>query len=573
MVCGTISRRKLLGSVSLATIALPILAACSSSPTPPTAAPTTAAPAPTVPSKPTAAPTSAPAATAATTAAAATKVVAQTAAPIPKLKGTVIISPWQIGSGQPSQLAQQALTDAYHKFQPDVDLKWEIQVGGNYGQWLGTQLAAGNVRPDIVSGNYQSTYAHFVNFYKYQYVKNPYTGRVWNDALDWNYFKGDNAKGQRFFFGTQGVHIMWFYNQDIFDKAGVTPPTTWDEFANVCAKIHAIGVIPIALNRNNLIQWLSEVYFDQYHRAWAKVVRARPGDWDYDPTLDGKFEYNPKDPNIQKEYTYNVARYWKGVKDRVLRYDTPRQTALVSNFMKIFPQYATKDLWNPNVDDRYPYFLQQQAAMMYDASWSIFSLRTELQHLAETAKTLKLKSGTTLKPFKWATFENPPMTGPLVEAPVRAVESIAGEYLSLIDKNTEQVARGVDFLMFWLSKPGYQAWVDGYAKSGLWVPSGPIIINDVVVPANYGELFKQIHMMGNAESNFNSWLTTGGYGSPMQLDSILAFKDTLEHKMTPDKFGTTFETLIHDKYFAQLIKAGGLTMEDVSNPQLKPKAM
>ncbi|TGV78480.1 extracellular solute-binding protein, partial [Mesorhizobium sp. M2D.F.Ca.ET.145.01.1.1] len=39
---------------------------------------------------------------------------------------------------------------------------------------------------------------------------------------------------------------LW-YNKKVFDKAGVQPPTTWDEFNQVSEKLLAAGVTPLAL--------------------------------------------------------------------------------------------------------------------------------------------------------------------------------------------------------------------------------------------------------------------------------------------------------------------------------------
>ncbi len=484
-------------------------------------------------------------------------------------RGQLIISPWHIGSGEPSELAQQALTEAYKKYQPDVELIWEIQVGGNYIEWLGTQLAAGDVRPDIVSGNYQSTYSRFVDFYKYQFVTNPYTGNTWDEDWDWGYFVGDNGAGQRFFIGTQAVHLMWFYNQDIFESAGAQTPTSWDEFADVCAKIKASGVTPLGLHQNNVLQWLGEIYFDQYHRDWANIVRAQPGDWNFVPGKDDQFQYDPTDVDIQKHYTYSTQRYWKGVKEGTLRYDTPAMTDLIRNFKKIFPQYATSDLWvAPN---RYALFLQQQVAMMKDASWSLFSLPRDLQAMDDTRRAaLNLEAPPST--FRWSTFENPPMTGPLIKAPVRAVESIAGEYLSVVDKTAEQTAMAVDFMMFWISQPGYQQWADAFAASGKWNPSGPIIIKGVTPAPEFDQALRRLTLLGNAESAPNGFMTTGGYGSAMQREVLETFRETLEDRIPAEEFGRRFQQLISTKYYDDLIKAAGLSPETVNNPQIKPAA-
>jgi len=41
--------------------------------------------------------------------------------------------------------------------------------------------------------------------------------------------------------------LQMFYNKDIFDKFGLTPPTTWAEFMTVNAKLKAQGVTPMAV--------------------------------------------------------------------------------------------------------------------------------------------------------------------------------------------------------------------------------------------------------------------------------------------------------------------------------------
>ncbi len=46
------------------------------------------------------------------------------------------------------------------------------------------------------------------------------------------------------------VVVLW-YNHTLFDKAGVNPPATWDEFLAACAKLRASGVIPVALGNRD----------------------------------------------------------------------------------------------------------------------------------------------------------------------------------------------------------------------------------------------------------------------------------------------------------------------------------
>ena len=521
---------------------------------------TTAAPVPDVAA--TAAPVPAePAATASSVAATSTEF----ADPGKQFTGQLVIS--LNGTGQP-QVRSEALSAAYKKVQPGVELIWEYpgSSASDYPTWLGTQLAASPIRPDIVSGNYVATYRSYVNFDKYKKTTNPYTGNPWDADLNWDFFVARNAKGERYMLPTRSVHIMWFYNKTLMDQVGVQPPNNWAEFADVCEKLKDANITPISANfKWQVPQWLSEIYFDQYHINWIETVRAQPTDWNYDPELDDAFVMDPNDPNIHNKYTYNVQRFYQGVRDGKLRYDTPEMAEFVKNMAQIFPTYTASDFFV--LGDNYSAFLQQNAAMMVNGTWSLPTLSNDLEALTpERLEELGLKESD-IKPFEWGTFENPPMTGPLAKGPVRSVESATGEYLSIIDKDQQQTELALDFLMFWLSKPGYQAWQDASVQSGEHTPGGPLEVKGVEDPIELKERFSQVKFMGNAEVNYNN--PFGWDGGKVSEDAKNMFKDALEGKITPEDFGKNLQQLITDNFDA-ILTAAQLTAADIDNPSRQP---
>ena len=485
---------------------------------------------------------------------------------VTKFKGQVVIATIQ----NPPAAAKTALTHAYKAHQPNVNVVWDTRHfngPADYTSWLGTQLAAGHIRPDIVSGNYQPNFRGYVNLDEYRATINPYTHRPWDQDLNWDFFRGTNAKGERIMLATQAVHINWFYNKDLFAKAKVAPPTTWDEFVDVCAKLHKAGITPVVSNYDYMVpQWFAEVYFDQYHIEWVKVVRAHPGDWDYDPALDGKFKFNPSDPNIHNKYTYNVQRFFKGIKDRVLRFDTPRVAEIVKNLAAIFPKYATKDFFV--IEDPYPVFLQQQAAIMSNGSWALPELANDLASLTPARlKQLGIKPGT-VKPFAWGTFENPPMQGKLVQSPVRSVESASGEYAGIVSKTQPQTNLAVDFLMFWFSKPGYQPYLAADAKSSQFTAAGPLEVRGVEYPPQYQKLFRNVKFLGNAEVAYNGdWTSFGGGDIQKDLRGLL--QSALQGHISPQKYSTMLQHYVMT-HFDAILKNVGLTAADVANPARQP---
>lgn len=77
----------------------------------------------------------------------------------------------------------------------------------------------------------------------------PLNGLVNQDVLDrsgatrLSFFQGDQYR-----MGWYPLPMIWEYNKDLFDKAGLdadTPPTTWDDLLNACDKLKTAGIAPI----------------------------------------------------------------------------------------------------------------------------------------------------------------------------------------------------------------------------------------------------------------------------------------------------------------------------------------
>lgn len=504
----------------------------------------------------------------------ATKAAEQPAAgEMKKYKGEIVVSVRQSGSAA-AQAGFKALIEAYNKLQPDVKIIVEgPPEGTEYGTWLGTQLAAGNVRPDIVSGNDAPTYSKFANLDKFRFQTNPYTGNEWDKDFDWNFYVERNAKGERRMIATEAVHILWFYNKDLFDKAGVAVPTTWDEMAEACDKLKAAGITPIASNFQwKVPQWLFEIYIDQYNRDWVEIARAQPGDFNYDEDIDGQFKFDPKDPFIETKYNFNIARFWAAFRDGKISFDTPEMTELVTNMSKVFPRCASSSLFVDTTD--YSEFLQQEVAMIVDGTWSLPGLARDMKSLSELTeerkKELKIGADAKLQPFEWGTFENPPIISGLAKFPVRSVESAAGIYASIIDKNAEQTDMVKDFLMFWYSQPGHQAYIDGRVNSpDGYSPGGPIMVRGVTLPAEMEAIMKNIRMTGNAENSFN-WLPVfGGGPDALSKQTLDYYKQALEGKIKPAEFGQKVQKLLTDN-LDEILKYSGLTRENLDHPERQP---
>lgn len=479
---------------------------------------------------------------------------------VPQFSGNIVVS---ILADDYSKYAADSLIKAYNKYQPNVKISWE-SVSTDYPNWLSTQLAAGNVRPDIVSANYVKSYSGYADFNKYRYTTNPYTGHQWDQDFNFKHIESALTlpDGKRYLLGTQQVDIDWFYNKDIFDKVGVQPPKTWDDFAAVCAKLAAAGYTPIAIEYSyQLPGWVSQAYWQQYDQPAKEIAKSQPGDYNYDPN---------------EPYTWNVARFYKGIRDGQIRYDTPAMAEYITNMKKIFPKYATSDMYVLTGADTYPLWLQGKVALFIDASSALARVTSDMKNLdnQQRLQELKIDPNTKLKSFAWGAFPQPPMTGGLVNAPNRVFQSITGEYIGVVDKNQQQTDMVMDFIKFWVSAPGYDAWINGYQGTDRgWQPGGPLLVNGVDVPKQFSDLFASLNMDqrgGDPMTTADRLLTTVVGGSAgVQQQAIDLFKQALDNKITPQQFGVQFEALVTNN-FDKILNAINLKPELVDHPERSP---
>lgn len=52
----------------------------------------------------------------------------------------------------------------------------------------------------------------------------------------------------------------FFYNKQVFEKAGITPPKTWNDLMTDAAKLKATGIIPFTIGTRDL--WANDLWFD-----------------------------------------------------------------------------------------------------------------------------------------------------------------------------------------------------------------------------------------------------------------------------------------------------------------------
>ena len=119
--------------------------------------------------------------------------------------------------------------------------------------------------------------------------------------------QGCAYNGKKYFLPLTQHFVAFFYNKAVFEKAGVTPPKTWEEFLAACEKLKKAGVAPIALGSRE--RWPAQFWLDYpLLRTAGPEYRAK--------LMAGKAAYT--DPEVVKAF-----EIWKECLDKGYFNDNP----------------------------------------------------------------------------------------------------------------------------------------------------------------------------------------------------------------------------------------------------------
>ncbi|SCF56639.1 extracellular solute-binding protein [Streptomyces sp. Ncost-T10-10d] len=150
----------------------------------------------------------------------------------------------------------EELVALYRKSHPDDDFSTSFAPTDQVQTVVRTQLAGGNA-PDVHvlypgSGSAMS----MVELAKAGLLSD-LSDQAWTKEVPANFHPAYRYKGKTYLYSAGSSVIGAIYNKKAFAEAGVEPPKTWSELLDVCAKLKAKGVIPIALGAQTA--WVTQL--------------------------------------------------------------------------------------------------------------------------------------------------------------------------------------------------------------------------------------------------------------------------------------------------------------------------
>ena len=163
----------------------------------------------------------------------------------------------------------------FEKKYPAIKVK-VVNAGQGEPQYtkLRTALKAGSGAPDVAQIEFQ--YIPTFTITKSLLDLRPYGAAALKDKfVDWTWGQVTGANGEVWAIPQDTGPMGMLYRKDIFDKHGITPPKTWDEFAAAARKLHAAdpNVYLTNLAANQTGAWMGLLW--QAGRQAVRDDRAR----------------------------------------------------------------------------------------------------------------------------------------------------------------------------------------------------------------------------------------------------------------------------------------------------------
>ncbi len=169
----------------------------------------------------------------------------------------VTINWWHIQNADPMLSVWAGIAKDYQKLHPNVTIKITVMENEAFKAALKTNMQSGKV-PDLFQSwgggvlreQVKAKLVRDITKESAKFIGNLNAGAVGLQRVDGKLY------GVPFNSGMVG----FWYNKDLFAKAGITaPPTTWDEFLADVAKLKAAGITPIAVGAGD--KWPAHFYY------------------------------------------------------------------------------------------------------------------------------------------------------------------------------------------------------------------------------------------------------------------------------------------------------------------------
>jgi raffinose/stachyose/melibiose transport system substrate-binding protein len=250
--------------------------------------------------------------------------------------GKVIINypTFQTGVNTAAPVVEQLIAEFNKQYEGKYEIRKEDVPGDqNYVDKINVQLGTGDMPPVVYGGGYNLLDPALARDVVVDLTAAVNADPAWKALYTDAAMVTNTRNGKIYASSSEGSVIGYFYNKELFAKAGINAPArTWTEFFSQCEQLKAAGIIPLAMDTADSA-WVSML--------WMGAMVA----------------------------TENAAGL--GFMKRMMpdNYNTPEMIKAVGQIQNIFRNYTTVDAVGGGYEHAANNFLSGKAAMIANGPW------------------------------------------------------------------------------------------------------------------------------------------------------------------------------------------------------------
>lgn len=237
-------------------------------------------------------------------------------------------------------------------------IKEDVPGDQNYFDKIMVQFGVGDLPPVIYGGGYNLLDTAVAVDAAVDLTPYVNADPAWKALYSEEGLITNTRNGKIYASSSEGGVIGYFYNKELFAKAGISgPATTWDEFFAQCEKLKATGIIPLSMDTDDSA-WVTTLWLG------AMVATTNPN-------------------GLKLVQTMNPDNY-----------STPEMIQCVTRIQEMFQKYTTQDAVGGAYEHAANNFLSGRTAIMANGPW----MMGDFADLNQTTADFEAKVGTAIYP-------------------------------------------------------------------------------------------------------------------------------------------------------------------------------
>lgn len=186
----------------------------------------------------------------------------------------------------------------FQEAHPDYEIVHSTVAHEDFKQAIRAYLTA-STPPDVLTWFAGNRARFFIDNDQIMDISNVWEEQGWNESYPKGFQAMSSVDGKQYFLPTSWYWWAVYYRVSVFEKLGLEPPTTWDEFMAVNETLKENGYTPLAIGTK--YRWTAAAWFDYLD------MRINGPEFHINLML-GKESYD--DPRVAE-----VFKYWRELLD------------------------------------------------------------------------------------------------------------------------------------------------------------------------------------------------------------------------------------------------------------------